>query len=123
MISVIMLTYNRKKYVIKMIEDILKQTYTDYELVIVNNGSTDGTDDVLSRYAQKDGRIKIFEKAAGSVGAGRNFGLSVSQGECVTFVDDDDWVQDDFLEFLYLLMDQEKADISMCGATEFIRGG
>lgn len=123
MISVIMLTYNRKKYVIKMIEDILKQTYTDYEFVIVNNGSTDGTDDVLSRYAQKDGRIKIFEKTAGSVGAGRNFGLRVSQGECVTFVDDDDRVQDDFLEFLYLLMDQEKVDISMCGATEFIGGG
>lgn len=122
MISVIMLTYNREKFVVKMIEDILKQTYVDYEFIVVNNGSTDGTEDILQEYAKKDKRIKIFDKTAGSVGAGRNFGVCVSKGECITFVDDDDRVQEDFLSFLYLLMDQENADISMCGATEFIRG-
>lgn len=123
MVSVIMLTYNRKQYVRNMIEDILKQTYTDYEFVIVDNGSTDGTSDILHEYEQKDNRIRVFHKTAGSVGAGRNLGLRVSKGEYVTFIDDDDRVQEDFLSFLYLLMIQESADISMCGATEFIGGG
>lgn len=123
MISVIMLTYNRKEYVGKMIEDILRQTYVDYEFVIVNNGSTDGTGDVLNEYAQKDNRIQVYEKTAGSVGAGRNFGVRVSKGEYITFVDDDDRVQEDFLSFLYLLMNQTNVDISMCGATESIGGG
>lgn len=118
MISVIMLTYNRKEYAKNMIEDILKQTYADYEFIIVNNGSTDSTGDILCEYAQRDNRIRIFDKTAGSIGAGRNFGLRVSKGEYITFVDDDDRVQNDFLTFLYLLMSQENADISMCGATE-----
>lgn len=67
MISVIMLTYNRKDYVRKMIEDVLKQTYTDYEFVIINNGSTDGTENILQKYADEDDRIKIYNIAAGSV--------------------------------------------------------
>lgn len=122
MISVIMLTYNRKGYVRNMIEDILQQTYEDFEFIIVDNGSTDGTYAVLEEYAGKDRRIKAYHIAAGSVGYGRNFGLKMSGGEYVAFVDDDDRVKNDFLLFLFMLVEQEKADISMCGATELRQG-
>lgn len=123
MISVIMLTHNRKEYMGNMINGILRQTYADFEFIIVDNGSVDGTDKILEEYKEKDDRIKCFHIPEGSVGHGRNFGMSVSQGEYVTFVDDDDRVSEDFLMFLHLLIKQEKADISMCGATELIGGG
>lgn len=118
-ISVIMLTYNRKNMVQHMIEDIQHQSYKDFEYVIVDNGSTDGTDKELKKYADLDARIKIITLPQSySIGKARNVGLKSSQGDYLTFVDDDDRVQADFLEFLYMLLNENDADISMCGATE-----
>ncbi len=119
MLSVIMLTYNRKKMVRQMIEDVQNQSYKDFEYVIVNNGSTDGTDRELVKYAKLDARIKIITLPQScSIGKARNVGVQSAQGELLTFVDDDDRVQPDFLEFLYALLDENDADISMCGTTE-----
>ncbi len=119
MISVIMLTYNRKKYVWHMIEDILHQSYKDFEYIIVNNGSTDGTEMVLSKYVKKDNRIKIITlEQSKSIGAGRNIGIKAAEGNFIAFVDDDDRVMPDFLEFLMCLILENDADISMCGASE-----
>lgn len=119
MISVIMLTYNRKKYVWHMIEDILHQSYKDFEYIIVNNGSTDGTETILSTYVKKDNRIKIITlEQPKSIGAGRNIGIKAAEGDFIAFVDDDDRVMPDFLEFLMCLILENDADISMCGASE-----
>lgn len=119
MISVIMLTFNRKEYVGNMIEDILNQSYREFEYVIVNNGSTDGTNDLLAGYAKSDNRIKVLTlESAQSIGRGRNIGLQNAKGEFIAFVDDDDRVESDFLEFLFALIKENNADISMCGATE-----
>ena len=101
-----------------MIEDILHQEYADFEFIIVDNGSSDGTDRILEEYAQKDRRVKIFHIAENSVGYGRNFGISVSTGEYIAFVDDDDRVPKDFLLFLYTLVERYHADIAMCGSVE-----
>lgn len=122
MISVIMLTHNRKEYVENMINDILGQSYADFEFIIVDNGSVDGTDKILEEYKQKDDRITYFHIPEGSVGYGRNFGVKASQGEYVTFVDDDDRVEDDYLDFLYSMLIEEKADIAICGITEEFEG-
>lgn len=118
-VSIIMLTYNRIKFVSKMIEDILNQTYANYEFIIVDNGSNDGTFSLLEGYARKDSRIKILQiKESSMIGFARNRGVEVSKGKYVAFVDDDDRVDRDFLKFLIELMEENQADISMCGASE-----
>lgn len=118
MISVIMLTYNRRELVPHMIEDILGQTYGDFEFIIVNNGSTDGTDVLLRDFSNRDRRVKIINISPSSIGRARNIGLSLARGEFVAYVDDDDRVKKDFLKFLISLIREHDADISMCGASE-----
>lgn len=119
MISVIMLTYNREQYIRNMIDDILNQTYSDFEYIIINNGSTDSSGRIADSYAAKDNRIHVIHLCESkSIGYARNIGLRESKGEYVAYVDDDDRVEPDFLEFLHDLMVSSNADISMCGATE-----
>lgn len=123
MISVIMLTYNREKYVGKMIEDILRQTYGDYEFVIVDNGSTDKSGSVADEYAEKDDRIRVIHlNGKHSIGYGRNVGFKQSLGEYIAYVDDDDRLECDYLEFLMQLLEMHGADIAVCGSNEFENG-
>ena len=118
-ISVIMLTHNREAFIENMVQDILNQTYSDFEYIIVDNGSSDQSGAIADRYAGKDKRIRVIhlDKPV-SIGHGRNIGLSNAIGEYIAFVDDDDRVKNDFLEFLLDLIEDNNADISMCGATE-----
>lgn len=120
MISIIMLTHNRKCYVGQMIEDVLEQSYKNFEYIIVNNGSTDDTDLILNRYAQLDHRIKVVTlNEPVSIGEGRNIGLSYAGGELISYIDDDDRIEKNYLEFLYKLITDTDADIAMCGCDEF----
>ena len=118
MISVIMLTYNREELVSRAIESILKQTFTNFEFIIVNNGSTDNSGAIADEYAKRDNRIKVIHRERGNIGSGRNAGLNVAKGEYIAFVDDDDWCEPDFLEFLYNLAADNNAEVSICGATD-----
>jgi len=118
MISVIMLTYNRENFIARAIESILAQTYQDFEFIIVNNGSTDGSGRIADKYAEKDSRIRVIHRARGNIGSGRNAGLDVAHGEYVAFIDDDDWAELDFLEFLLELLEENCADIAICGAAD-----
>jgi glycosyltransferase involved in cell wall biosynthesis len=111
-----MLTYNRENFVGRMIDCVLSQTFTDFEFIIVDNGSTDKSGEIADKYAEKDSRIKVIHRGGGNIGSGRNAGLDVSTGEYVAFVDDDDTCDKDFLEFLYNLAKENNADISICGA-------
>lgn len=102
-----------------MIEDILNQSYREFEYIIVDNGSTDETGEILKKYAELDCRIQVLTLVQPqSIGRARNIGMKNAQGEFVTFVDDDDRVKPDFLEFLFSLIKDSCADIAMCGATE-----
>lgn len=115
MISVIMLTCNREDFVGACIESIINQTYTDFEYIIIDNGSSDKSGEIAERYAQKDSRIKVVHTGPNSIGGGRNLGLDLASGEFITFVDDDDIANLEMLEFLYVLTVKNKADISICG--------
>lgn len=117
-ISVIMLTYNRQELVSRAIESILNQTFQDFEFIIVDNGSTDHSGKIADKYAQQDSRIKVIHKEKGNIGSGRNAGLDEVQGEYIAFIDDDDWAEPDFLEFLLKLAEENKADVSICGAAD-----
>ncbi len=114
-ISVIMLTYNREKLIGRMIDCILKQTFREFEFIVVDNGSTDRSGMIAEEYATTDSRIRVVHKEKGNIGSGRNAGLDVAHGEWIAFVDDDDTCEPDFLEFLYNLT-HEGVDIAICGA-------
>ena len=96
MISVIIPLYNKEHFVAKTIESVLAQTYKDYELIIVNDGSTDHSADVVSTFS--DARIRYEEQANGGVSSARNHGLRMAKGEFVAFLDADDTWYPDFLE-------------------------
>lgn len=118
MISVIMLTYNREKLVGRAIESILKQSEPDFEFLIIDNGSTDQSGKIADAYAEKDKRIRVIHRNCGNIGAGRNTGLDAAKGEFITFIDDDDWAEPDFLEFLKALLMESNADVAICGAAD-----
>ncbi len=118
MISVIMLTYNREILVGRAIESILSQTYPDFEFIIVDNGSSDHSGEIADKYAGQDNRIRVIHRERGNIGAGRNTGLDTASGEYIAFVDDDDWAELDFLEFLLTLLEENQADVAICGAAD-----
>ena len=97
-ISVIVPVYNTEKYLRRCIDSILSQTFTDFELLLINDGSTDSSGEICDQYAAKDERVRVFHKENGGVSSARNVGLDEARGEWIAFVDSDDWV-----EFGYLL--------------------
>lgn len=122
MISVIMLTYNREALVGRAIESLLAQTYRDFEFIIVDNGSTDRSGQIAEEYAKKDPRIQVIHRAQGNIGAGRNTGLDTARGEYIAFIDDDDFVEPTYLEYLHGLVEEHHADIAVCGSWREVNG-
>lgn len=118
MISVMMLTYNREALVGRAIESILGQTYPDFEFIIVDNGSIDHSGAIAEKYAAQDSRIRVIHRPRGNIGVGRNTALDIAQGEYLTFIDDDDWADSDFLDFLLHLLEDNQADVAICGAAD-----
>lgn len=121
-ISVIMLVHNREDYVGKAVQSILSQSFKDFELIIVNNCSTDGSMKIVKEYQKKDSRVWTFDSTTENIGAGRNLGLSKATGKYFTFVDDDDYCMPDFLKTLYQLAEEYNADLSVCGSYYDIEG-
>ena len=116
-ISVIILTYNREGMVGRAIESISRQTLQDFELIVVDNGSEDDSGKIADRFAREDNRIQVIHKEKGNIGSGRNAGLDAACGDYIAFVDDDDWVEPDFLEFLFGMITETGADIAVCGTS------
>ena len=114
MISVIVPIYNVEKYLDECIKSILRQTYTDFELILVDDGSTDNSGQKADVWADKDGRITVIHKENGGLSGARNSGIKVSSGEYLFFVDSDDYIADNCLEVLLERAVQEDADIATC---------
>lgn len=100
MISVIVPVYNTEKYLDRCIQSILAQTYTNFELLLIDDGSTDSSGAICEKYAESDSRIRVFHKENGGVSSARNMGLDNAKGEWVTFIDSDDTIKEDFLKNL-----------------------
>jgi glycosyltransferase involved in cell wall biosynthesis len=111
-----MLTYNREALVSRAIESVLAQTFRDFEFIIIDNGSSDRSGIIAGEYADSDNRIRVIRRERGNIGSGRNAGLDAANGEWIAFIDDDDWCEPDFLQFLLKLANKNNAEISMCGA-------
>ena len=111
-ISVIVPVYNVEKYIHRCIDSILAQTFTDFELILVDDGSTDSSGKICDEYSAKDNRVFVIHKENGGVSSARNSGLSKAQGQYVAFVDSDDFVDKHYLEKLLSI----KAELCICGA-------
>lgn len=96
-VSVIIPVFNAEKRLRKCIESMLKQTFDDFELLLINDGSHDRSGAICDAYAQKDNRIKVFHKENGGVSSARNLGLKVAKGAYIVFCDADDWVSEHYL--------------------------
>lgn len=100
-ISIIIPIYNSEKYIEKCILSVLNQSFTDFELILVNDGSTDNSLNIIKDFESNDPRIKVCDQANSGVSSARNRGLELASGRYVTFMDSDDYVEPDYLETLY----------------------
>ncbi len=122
MISIIMPAYNSEHYIGRAIESILKQSYGDFELIIVNDGSKDSTLEIIKRYQRHDKRIIAFSKDNGGICSARNYGLSKAKGEFVTFCDNDDTYEIDLLKDNYERAVYYNADLVRWNFTTIVDG-
>lgn len=111
-ISIIVPVYNVEKYLKRCIDSILNQSFTDFELILVDDGSTDNSGKIIDEYALKDKRIKVIHKENGGQGSARNRGLDIAKGNYIGFVDSDDWIHKDMYKILYENIIKYNMDIS-----------
>ena len=111
-ISIIVPVYNAENYLRRCIDSILEQTYTNFELLLINDGSTDGIAKILEEVKESDSRIRVVHKKNEGVSATRNLGLKLVTGDYITFIDSDDFVDKLYLEVLYKSLTENDADIA-----------
>ncbi len=114
LISVIVPVYNVEQYLNKCIENIISQTYSNIEIFLVDDGSTDSSGIICDKFLSIDKRIKVIHKNNGGLSDARNVALDVINGAYVTFIDSDDFVDENYIEYLYNLAKKYDADISIC---------
>mgnify|MGYP003290941701 CR=1 FL=1 len=114
MISVIVPVYNMEKYLEKCVRSILNQDYKDIELILVDDGSKDSSPQMCDEFARQDERIKVIHKPNGGQGSARNMALDIAQGEYISFIDSDDWIELDMYTNLVGLLEETGADIAIC---------
>lgn len=113
LISVIIPVYNAEKYLNKCINSILLQTYKNIEILLVNDGSTDNSQEVCEEFRNKDRRVKVIYKENGGASDARNVGIKNSNGKYITFVDSDDTVEENYIEYLYNLLENYSTNMSI----------
>lgn len=118
LISVIVPVYQVQDYLAECIDSLLVQTYTNLEILLVDDGSTDSSGEICDRYAAKDDRVRVIHQENQGPSVARNAGLDSAEGEYIAFVDSDDVALPDFIEALYALLDKYQADIAACAYIE-----
>ena len=117
-ISVIIPVYNVEPYLRRCLDSVTGQTYAALEILLVDDGSTDGSGGICDEYAAKDVRVKVIHKKNGGAALARNAGLETASGGWIGFVDSDDYIESDPYEYLLDLAERTGADIAQCGAVE-----
>ncbi|WP_449161420.1 glycosyltransferase family 2 protein [Streptococcus sp.] len=122
LISVIVPIYNVENYLRQCLDSVLGQTFKNFEVLLVNDGSSDSSGDICREYVEKDSRFHYFEKENGGLSDARNYGIERAQGEYLTFIDSDDFVNEKHLENLFLASRLTNADITIGGFSRFENG-
>lgn len=113
-ISVIVPVYNVEQYLPRCIDSILAQTFTDFEALLIDDGSTDKSGKICDEYAKKDNRIRVIRKSNDGVSATRELGVNIANGDYIQFIDSDDWMEKDMLELMINEVINKKADVVSC---------
>lgn len=113
-VSIIVPTYNGEKYIKKCVESIMNQTYSNIEIIIVNDGSTDSTKKIIEELKRKDNRIKLYSNKNKGVSFSRNFGIDKSTGEYIFFVDSDDHIKPNTIEIMMDIIKKYDCDVVRC---------
>ena len=123
LISIIVPIYNTEKYLHECLDSIINQTYANFEVLLVNDGSTDSSGIICQEYVERDSRFRYFEKDNGGVASARNLGLEHSEGTYITFIDSDDWVEFKYLEVLYTALKENDTDVAISTYKRFAQDG
>lgn len=121
LISVVVPVYNVESYLDRCVKSIIDQTYSNLEILLVDDGSTDNSSVLCDAWALKESRIKVIHKTNGGLSDARNVGMTNSMGEYIAFIDSDDWIAPEMLERLIKSIQENKSDISAC-AVEMVWG-
>lgn len=113
LISVIVPIYNTEKYLVECVESIREQTYSNIEIILVDDGSTDASIEICDEFSKKDSRVRVFHKENEGSAVAKNFGIQQSKGEYIILVDSDDTVSDKMIEVLYTHIKEKNADIAI----------
>ncbi len=122
-VSIIIAVYNAEMYISSGIEGVLRQTFSDFEVIIVNDGSTDETRRICDEYARKDNRIRIFHEPHRGVAHARQIGITHARGYYTIHIDADDEIEPTMLEEMYLAVEEEQADLLICDYKEKNKDG
>lgn len=114
LISLIIPVYKVEAYLERCVRSVLAQTYQNLEIILVDDGSPDRCGEICERFAQQDARIRLFHKANGGLSDARNFGVERAHGKYIAFIDSDDYVAPNYIEYLFGLLEKYDADISCC---------
>ena len=117
-ISIIVPIYKVESYLKRCIDSILNQTFTDFECILVDDGSPDNCPQICDEYAKKDKRIRVIHKKNGGLSDARNVGIDIAQGEYLGFVDSDDWIHPQMYEILYNGIVENNVKLSVCAYNE-----
>lgn len=123
MISIIIPIYNVSRYLNKCIQSIVNQSYKDFECILIDDGSSDGCEMICDQWAQKDSRIKVIHQSNQGVSKARNRGIAEAQGEYITFIDSDDWIDPNYLNELFQPIEKYNVDLVVCGLQQQYNNG
>lgn len=118
-VTIITPIYNGEKYLEECIDSVLNQTFADFELICVDDGSTDRTNEILDRYRAADSRVQVYHQKNQYAGVARNTGMDHANGKYVLFLDGDDFFEPDMVQKLYTQIEQDEADICLCGGYQY----
>ena len=117
LITVVVPVYKVEKYIERCVQSILKQTYKNIEIILVDDGSPDDCGKMCDEYAKEDSRVIVIHKENGGLSDARNAGIEKATGKYITFIDSDDYIEEDYVEFLYKLIKENEAEVSICSHT------
>lgn len=115
LISVIVPIYNMEKYLNKCVDSILNQSYSNLEIILIDDGSTDLSTKICDEYEKKDNRIKVYHKKNGGLSDAKNYGIEKANGKYIAFVDSDDWIEKNMYRNMYQKLKETKSNIVICG--------
>lgn len=118
LISIVIPIYNVENYVEKCLNSVIRQTYNNIEIILIDDGSKDKSKEICDSYARKDKRINVIHKENRGVSSARNTGIEAAKGNYITFIDSDDYIDEDYIEKLYGLCIKNNSDIVICGVKD-----